>query len=296
MSDSKKNIVIIFYYNKSQPNHVRLIKHLHDTCPYIKCIFETKEFTRNIRLNQRADAIFFAGMIRGEGMIYNWCRNNNKRFFYIDHAYINRGYDSGNPNNEWMRITDSGFAWNLMETRSDERWNKFFKNNHDIESRWNVNKDRPNILILPPSLATQYLFPESTAWLDQTLRILKKHTKKNLWVREKPIQTKLDGRNNLIGRIKFNHEKNIEQELEDAAAVVTFNSAVAVQAIMRGIPAASHASAVGAPVSFNLNEIDNPPEPKREAWLHQLVYHQFRTTEMIDGSIWPMLMGGGMNG
>ena len=72
-----------------------------------------------------AKCIMFAGIIRGEGNIYQYCIRNNKRFLYMDHAYINRGY-SPNPEEEWMRITDSRFSWNVFEERTPDRFNNFF--------------------------------------------------------------------------------------------------------------------------------------------------------------------------
>lgn len=285
------NRIILFYYNRDQTHHTRLIKTLHSSYTGLKSLFETRDFTRNARLNQRADCIVFAGMIRGEGNIFKWCQNNNKKFFYLDHAYLDRGYKQNAPTEEWMRITDSAFAWNGFETKDDTRWKNFFAKKHVLRP-WNQNQDKPNILVLPPSLATQFLFPESSNWLDQTLRVLRNKTKKNVVVREKPMQPKLDTRNKIIDRVKYNHPLSIEQELDQAAAVITFNSAVAVEATIRGIPVIGHSSAACAPMNFDLDMIDNPPEPRREAWLNQLVYHQFRTQEMKDGSIWPLLLEG----
>jgi hypothetical protein len=284
--------IILFYYNREQKHHTRLMHTLHKSCPGLKTIFETRDFSRNIRLNQRADAIMFAGMIRGEGNIFKWCRDNNKRFFYLDHAYLERGYNQSKPSSEWMRVTDSGFTWNKFEIKDDDRWNKYFANKYQLRP-WNQNRDKPNILVLPPSLATQFLFPESSQWVDQTVRVLRKKTDKNIVVREKPMQPKLDTRNKIIDRITYNHPLTIEQELDQAAAVITFNSAVAVEATIRGIPVIGHATAACAPMNFDLEQIDNPPEPPRQAWLNQLVYHQYRTDEMISGDIWKMLLDNG---
>ena len=50
------------------------------------------------------------------------------------------------------------------------------------------------------------------------------------------MQPVLDSRNKIIDRMKYNHPLSIEQELDQAAAVITFNSAVAVEATIRGIP------------------------------------------------------------
>lgn len=284
--------MIIFYYNSNQSNHVRILNHLFKSCPVRnKFIYPTRDWAKNTRINQKADIIVFAGIIRGEGNIYRWCVDRGKRFFYIDHAYLNRGYDysRSDPENEWMRITDSGFSWNQWETRSPDRWNNFFHSSHGNLRPWMSNRDAANVLILPPSLATQYLFPDSVNWTEQIVRTVKRNTDRPVVIREKPIQTLLNANNDVVEVKKYDSGKSIEQELDEAYCVLTYNSAVAVQSIMRGIPTLSNRSGCGLPVSFRIAEIDNPEEPARQDWLNQLVHHQFRTSEMIDGSVWNML-------
>lgn len=281
--------MIVFYKNDSQTHHSRLIDHLFDSYPGRKSIAKTSEFFKNVRLNQAAKCIVFAGIIRGEGNIYHYCLRNNKRFLYMDHAYLNRGYRP-DPETEWMRITDSRFSWNVFEEQSPDRFNTFFGDQVSSIKGYRYNSLAEKILILPPSLATQFIFPESKVWLQKVVSFLSKNTKRDIVIREKPLQTKLSPRNQVIEAVKIKHDKTIEEELADAYAVITYNSAVVVQAAMMGIPVHSHQNGCGAPISFNIEDIDNlPPEPPRRRWLHQLVHHQFRTAEMIDGSVWPMI-------
>ena len=282
--------MIVFYFNKEQTHHTRMIQHLHNSFPGEKRLYPTAMFQRNARINQVATIIVFAGMIRGEGMIYQWCKANDKRFLYIDHAYLNRGYDRTNPNSEWMRITDSDFSWNKMEYRPQDRWLQYFADLYPRLNPWHRNRNKPNILLLPPSSATKYLFPDSENWTEQMTRLIKRNSNKEIIIREKPLQPQINNLNQLIGLEKFIHEKTIEQELDDASLVVTYNSAVAVQATILGIPSISHPTGVGHKMSVKWDEIDNPPEPPRQYWLNQLVYHQYRTQEMIDGTIWKMLL------
>ena len=122
--------MLIFYKNPRQNRHERLIEILYNSCPYEKKLYTTDKFGANARLNQRASGLVFAGMIRGEGLIYKWCKQNRKRFFYLDHAYLNRGYNMGDPDNEWFRVTDSDFLWNKMEHKTSERWDQYFAEKH----------------------------------------------------------------------------------------------------------------------------------------------------------------------
>lgn len=279
--------MIIFYYNRSKPEHKRLIHQLYASYPGHKVIEPSIRFSRNGRLNQRASCIVFAGMIRGEGLIYQWCKDSNKRFLFLDHAYLERGYNEHDPENEWMRITDSDFLWNKMSEESSYRWDKFFARKYE-PAPW-CGKRGNNILILPPSLATKFMFTDSRLWLQQTLRKLSEVTNRPIVIREKPIQAELNAINQPIKIIKNEHENSIEKELLDAYCILTYNSAVPVMANILGIPCITSQNAAAYPVSISVNQMDNPKEPPREKWLHQLVHHQYRTSEILNGDVWNMI-------
>jgi len=81
--------------------------------------------------------------------------------------------------------------------------------------------------------------------------------------------------------------------LEDAFAVVTYNSGVTVQATLEGIPIICDQNNAASPISNRIEEINSPVFGPREQWLHQLVHHQYRTREMMDGTVWQMLIPDG---
>jgi hypothetical protein len=282
--------LLIFYKNPKQNRHERLIEILYKSCPYEKKLYTTDKFAANARLNQRASALVFAGMIRGEGLIYKWCKQSSKRFFYLDHAYLNRGYNISDPDNEWFRITDSDFLWNKMEHRTSERWNQYFAEKYPLQP-WRLKGK--NILVLPPSQATQFIFPKSKLWLNHITRIIEKYTDKKIIIREKPTQQIIGVNNQIIKPLKYDHAKTMEEELADAYAIVTYNSGVTVQATIEGIPVICDQNNAAAPITNRIEEIASPLFQPREQWLYQLVHHQYRTREMIDGTVWEWLIPNG---
>lgn len=277
---------MLFYANPNHKQHVRLIKHLYESYEGEKLIQPTSRFTANLKLNILADTIVFAGFIRGDGIIYNWCVDNRKRFLYLDHAYLNRGYNNENPDDEWVRITDSKFTHNTIMQRSSLRWDTYFAEKFPIKP---YSPPGDNILVLPPSHATQYLFPGSKAWMDQTIDKIKAVTGCPTVIREKPMQVKVDAANNTHNRVEYDHTRTIEQELKLARCVVTFNSAVPVLATTMGIPVITSNVAAAWPMSIPIETIENPVEPDRESWLHQLVHTQYMTKELINGDFWSMI-------
>lgn len=281
--------MIIFYYNKVQQDHTRLINHLYSSYRGEKLLEPTSNFGRNARLNSKSKAIVFAGIIRGEGLIYKWCVANNKRFFYLDHAYLERGYKPRSPGSEWFRITDSEFVWNKYKKESSARWERFFKSKYEIQP-WRSNNGQ-NILVLPPSLATKYIFTNAEIWTDQILRKIKEVTDRKIIVREKPNQPVINDRNHVTDRVSYQHAYNVYEELKNTHCVVTYNSAVPVEATIMGIPCYSSLQGSAFPINIDINHIENPNEPNREVWLHQLVHHQYNTDEMINGEVWRLLLG-----
>lgn len=280
--------MFMFYYNKQKKEHEKVIKALYESYPGPKGISSSDLFHQKMRLNRMSSRIIFAGMIRGEGNIYNWCVSNEKKFIYIDHAYLNKGYDQ-DPEMAWMRVTDSAFCWCNMESRPQDRWQKYFEERYAPIKPWMSQSDRSKILVLPPSLSTQWLFPESKLWLQRTLIALSKNTNKDVVIREKPYQPIINHNNMIVGKEKYDHDKTIDEHLDEAYMVATFNSAVAVKATILGIPVLTGDHCAARPMSIKLQNIDAPVEPPRSQWLNQLVYHQFKVSEMIDGTIWKMM-------
>lgn len=286
--ESADCLMVIFYLNNKNREQARIIRTLFKSYTGEKVIQASSRFEETIPLLNRVKFVVFAGILRGDGLIYKYCRDNKINFFYVDHAYLLRGYNHVNSDDEWMRITYNSFTWNLNRLESVDRWNEHFANKFPI-SPWNKNNGK-NILVLPPSLATQNLFPESLDWLNNVMKKIKNRTDAPIIIREKPTQVKIDPDTNMVlDHIKTIHDKTVEQEIENAKLIVTFNSAVPVLGLIRGVPCYCSAYAAAYPMNISLNYINNPPEPDRQAWLQQLVYHQYRGSEIKSGKVWPLL-------
>lgn len=280
--------MILFYLNNKNQKQARFIRYLFRSYTGQKHIQPTSRFFDNVKLNQQAKWIVFAGILRGDGLIYSYCRDNNKNFLYIDHAYLERGYNSSHEDTEWMRITPNNTSWNYFQQESNDRWDEFFGKKYALSS-WKQNNGK-NILILPPSEATKMLFPDSIEWMKSTIEEIKRKTSAPIVIREKPDQPIINNlTNQIIDRKKFTHENNIEKEMLNAKCIVTFNSAVPVLGTVLGIPCYCSPRAAAYPMNINLDYIDNAPEPNRQLWLNQLAYHQYRTVEMKNGKVWQLL-------
>jgi hypothetical protein len=280
--------MILFYLNSKNKSQARIIRNLYRSYTGVKNLQATSRFNPNNKINDDAKLIIFAGILRGEGLIYRYCKESNKNFLYVDHAYLERGYNFAESNNEWMRITPNAFNWSQNQIESNDRWNQFFAKKYQL-SAWNRNNGS-YILALPPSNATKAMFPESSEWMEKTLAEISKKSNLPIKIREKPNQVTVDiNTNQVSGANTFFHTNTVEADMLDAKLIVTFNSAVPVLGTILGIPCYCSPYAAAYPMNINLNYINNPPEPSRQTWLNQLVYHQYTSQEMKSGKVWELL-------
>lgn len=280
--------MILFYLNSKNKSQARIIRNLYRNYLGEKQLQATSRFSPTNKLNEQANIIVFAGILRGEGLIYRYCKENNKNFLYVDHAYLSRAYNFKDPTNEWMRITPNAFTWSKNQLEPPDRWNQYFVRRYQL-SPWNRNNGS-YILALPPSNATKAMFPESAEWMEKTLAEISKLSNLPIKVREKPAQVTVDpNTNQVIGGTSIVHKNTIEADMLGAKLIVTFNSAVPVLGTVLGIPCFCSPYAAAYPMNINLNYINNPPEPNRQEWLNQLVHHQYTSEEMKNGQVWHLL-------
>lgn len=280
--------MIIFYLNNTNQKQSRIIRNLYRSCNNTKQLAITSKFDPNHKSFEKANLIVFAGIIRGDGLIYKYCIENKKNYLYVDHAYLNRGYNPKSDDNEWMRITYNAFNWSTNRIEIGDRWNTFFANKHVLYP-WNSNNGK-NILVLPPSEATKLLFPQSVEWTEKAIEEISKRTTAPIKIREKPNQPIVDiHTNQVIDKKIYIHENTIEKDMAEAKLIVTFNSSVTVMGTILGIPCYCSPYAASYPMSIDLDQLNMLVEPNRQEWLNQLVYHQYNTTEMKNGKVWTLL-------
>ena len=153
--------------------------------------------------------------------------------------------------------------------RDDKRWPSSITK----LGKWQ-NKGK-HILILPPSEAIQDLLNAHT-WLDDILAKLNKVTSRPIVIRHKPA----------IGKIG----PNLNEQLRDSYAVITYNSKICIDALLNGIPIYCDENGPANGVSFKLKDIEtNLMEPDRERFVRHLSYCQFSMKEFKNGTAWSIL-------
>jgi hypothetical protein len=204
------------------------------------------------------------GVLRQSDRLLAQAKAQGFYFFYIDHAYFDRGHGKA------YRITRNGYEAGAIRDCPVDRLREL---NPDVLP-W--RKSGREIIICPP---TEYFMQAHDChdWLETTLGALRRTTDRPIKVRMKPQP----------GRAAV----PLPTALRTAHALVTHSSNIAIEAACLGTPVFVHQSSAAAPVgATDLSQIENPVYPDREPWLAHLAYNQFSFEEIGDGTAWRLLM------
>lgn len=217
------------------------------------------------------NGIAFAGLLRGNAHILDMAISNNLDFYYIDHAYFNSGYKYP----QWMRITKNGFVQNIiLQQVSEER----LKKNFNISFENYKFKDNRSIVLLPPSDTVKRVFNVEN-WEEETIKSIKQHTDRPIIVRKKtgPI---LDSRLfNIEKKEVYTYNEHIDETINNAYCVVTFNSSLSLKALQMGIPVICERYCPAFPLSHKIEDIEKLEEKERLPLFSSLAWGQFTLEE-----------------
>jgi len=201
----------------------------------------------------------------------------------IDSGYVKRGSNA-----------DSYFMVGLngLNGRAD------FKN-HDVPGdRWRAlnvplapwRKDGKHIVVcgqVPWDASVQNV--DILAWCAQSIDTIRSLTDREIIYRPHPLAVEVSP---AIPGARFSTAQ-LADDLQDAWAVVTYNSNTAVDAVIAGLPvfAADVGSMVYAIANHDHVTINDPEMPDRTQWAHGLAYAQWTPTEMAAGIPWRHLFG-----
>lgn len=208
------------------------------------------------------------------------CKRQGRDFYYIDTGYFGN-YSKGKT---YHRIVKN--AMQHLGSIQDRPEDRFLRTDTKLRSFSSQKKrDRGSkILLCPPSEKAMRcgwgLNLED--WMQETMRELKKHTDREIVVREKRVRTERQ------------LDDTIWQALEDDIyCLVTYNSIAAVEALIMGKPVfALGPNAAHHFARNDLSLIEDPIRPSddevRRFFCH-LSYGQFTKAEMLNGTAWSIL-------
>ena len=248
-----------------------------------------------------ATAVVCMGILRGSGHIIRDAQSHGVDYYHVDHAYFNPNPKYDDPNG-WFRITKNALVANSMWYRNPGRYLKHFADRYPIEPWRDITNRGDNILILPPSDAVSWFHGfEQNDWEDRAIDIMREAIPKErtdrIVVRRKGESPTVNANGDFVGFKYESYDRSLEQDINDAAWVVAYNSTVALKATLMGIPVMTSRNNCCWPISHGGSRF-RWDEPKSGAFVHRnllvnwLAHQQFTLEEMENGVAWAEVSSG----
>lgn len=204
-------------------------------------------------------------------LVEKWVASG-RRWIYWDRGYARRVFATWLPRGNEIGIKGGYYRWHInsfqMQSISDvpgDRW----KGLHTPLAPW--SKGGRHIVLAAPS-DTYKKFHGIKSWTDDTLATLRALTDRPVHISDKECKVPL------------------AERIRGAHCLVTHGSNAAVEAAIMGCPVFVDRSSAARLIGLtDLEQIEAPIYPDRQAWANSLAYCQFTEAELVDGTLWRMI-------
>ena len=253
---------MIFISQGGRDQYINMLAHSYGAEPVNSDVFEYAS---------SQEPLVLRGILKHRVMKQCW--QDGRDFYYMDTGYFGNGrYKT------WHRIVKNNLQHGDIVPRPADRWPLFGKKFHP----WR-RTGRSIVVATPDEKPCKFYGVDLETWIADTVSTIKQYTDRPVIVRRRAPKR--------IDRIQ---NDTLEQALDDAFALVTFNSVAATEAVFLGIPAFTLAPNAAAPVALqDLAKIETPYYPdsdKLHAWACHLAYGQFHNSELANGRALEILM------
>jgi len=219
------------------------------------------------------------GCLRGTEAVIDEAGQKEQDWYFFDHEYVmNESKHGVNPKlkDRVYRVTKNAQLINEIDDLSYQDYQRIEKYKKYIELE-PYKKNGKYILVFEPSDFAKRWW-EVPNWTEDTIQLLKANTDLEIRIRKK---------NSLV---------SFESEVKGARAVVSLQSAAAIQAEIWGIPGYCAEMSAAYPISHSLEMIEKGIESlmyvgdeHRQRWLNSILANQYTMTEIADGTCWNRL-------
>ena len=214
--------------------------------------------------------------------IMHQCWQDHRDFYYVDSGYLGNQVSAGNVRGIklWHRIVKNDLQHSDILPRPADRLNKLSIEFHPRRYGTKI------IVAAPDEKPCRFYGIDREQWIKDTVATLQTHTDRPITLRERNPSR--------LNRVVQDPLSAVLAH--DVHALVTFNSAAAIESILAGVPAfvmaPTHAAAPVA--NGDLAQIESPYWPdadKIHAWACHLAYGQFHVRELRDGTAMRIVNG-----
>jgi hypothetical protein len=218
----------------------------------------------------------WAGRMRPNFEIYQHYRRLNKPVIFVDAGVIQRS-------KTWRIWIDQ--QTDIYGVGHDASRRNFL----GLEVRtWRYDGRTILIALQRPDSNQWQRQPDIASWTLEVVRILRQHSQRPIKIRSHPrypVCLKTDVVVSTPKKITGTYDDfDFDEALDDAWAVINWNSSPAVTAALRGIPVFTGPESRAAPVAtLDLSLIENPLRPDREQWANDLAWTEWTVEEIQQG-------------
>jgi len=223
-------------------------------------------------LQAHPQAVVMYGLLRGLHQVWNMAKRFNLDWIYLDNGYLKPGHYDGHYSATINALQHTGAG---EYERGQSRFEGLDLGWEPL-SPWRKTGDY--ILIFPPTEVFSSLMGfNPPMWIKDVRERLSRVTDRPIKIRAKP-GSRLNGK-------KVPKGATLEEDLEKAYAVVTYNSKAAILALVRGTPVFVSSPNCCVSISSNdVSRIEDPYYPEdRMRWLYALAANQFTLDELKTG-------------
>lgn len=262
----------------------RLIK-FNDYPAMVMAAYPDAKYIDSADYKRTRDSLTGPILIRGitSGGHARHAQEHGKDFYFIETGYLgNYPCDNNKTGRKvYHRIEKNSMQQSRIMDVPDDRWKELCAFNPSLTYRGWRRPGSKILLIMSTEKPFEYYGTTRDKWVADTLATLKKHTDREIVIREKG------------GRGERTNDTIYDALDQDIWAVVTYNSIAAVEAIQYGIPALCTAPTAASSVTTDdFSQIENPPRLDKDIiykWLSSIAYGQFSLHEIITGKAWSLV-------
>ena len=205
---------------------------------------------------------------------------SKRPFYYIDTGYV------GNliKKKHWHRIVKNDVQHTNIFDCPDDRWQRIVQQSPELDFvEWRRDHNGKILLVTPSEKPCKFYKIDRDQWVEETVAELKKHTDKEIIIRDKGKRHSRVGQGALPWYL-------IREKIY---AVVTYQSIAAIESVCVGVPAFTMQKTAADSVTLkDLSKIESPlyADPMQvKKWQHWLAYCQYHWKELGTGEAWRIM-------
>lgn len=264
-------------YLTQDETHNRVLQAFYDGCPLEKSLRRVEQYEPSeigVVFGVAKRAVSYS---QYRGKVITEQTRLRQKVIILETGYLNRG--DGEFNHYAVGFGGlNGRADFRNQNSSPDRWTKL---GAELQPWRRTGRDKYILLCgqVPWDASVEHVHLDE--WLVESYRQIKSKTDRRVYVRphpKAPTHLRINGIEEHSGPINW----------DDVHAVVTFNSNIAVEAVVAGVPAfVDDIGSMALQVANrSLSDIESPWYPQRTRWAQDLAYTQWTPQEIKNGEAW----------